>query len=105
MPSVPAATKKILIVEARDLDTDERMVRSSEIEMPADEQAQRAQLADAVARLHPDARMRSFGDGAASFLDSQRLVVAHYGDSDGQLTREAPPEPDEPVEQQSLFAA
>jgi hypothetical protein len=67
-----------LIVEARDLDTDARARQELDVDAPADEAGQRAQLAGVVARLHPEARMRSFGNGAASFLDSSHLVVAHY---------------------------
>lgn len=105
VPTVPAAAERILVVEARDLDTDERTVVTFEVEMPADESGQRAQLAAAVTRLHPGTRMRSFGDGAASFLDSQRLVVAHYGGAGGQLLHDRSAEPVEQVEQQPLFAA
>jgi hypothetical protein len=93
-----------LVVQARDLDTDERVVASFEVEMPPDEAGQRAQLAEVVARLHPGARMRSFGDGAASFLDSQRLVVAHYGGVPEQVVRESPGTGGGPMEQQRLFA-
>ena len=102
---MPAAAKRTLVVEARDLDTDERTVATIEVEMPVDEVGQRAQLSAAVTRLHPDARMRSFGDGAASFLDSQRLVVAHYGGPGGQLVHEGCADPAQQVAQQPLFAA
>lgn len=95
--------RRLLVVEARDLDTDERTRREIEVETPSDEAGQRAQLATVVGHLHPDARMRSFGGQAASFLDAVHLVVAHYG-----------PALDEPIrssddhlvtEQQPLFAA
>jgi len=97
-----AAAERLLIIEARDLDTDERTVATFEVEMPSDEAGQQAQITGAVARLHPDARMRSFGRGAASFLDSQRLVVAHYSGA------AQPPTSDDRIaqtEQQPLFAA
>jgi hypothetical protein len=61
------ALPRRLIVEARDLDTDARARQEVDVDAPADEAGQRAQLADVVARLHPEARMRSFGNGAASF--------------------------------------
>jgi len=70
-----------LIVEARDLDTDARARQDLDVDAPPDEAGQRAQLASVVARLHPEARMRSFGNGAASFLDSSHLVVAHYAEA------------------------
>ena len=72
------ALPRRLIVEARDLDTDARARQEVDVDAPADEAGQRAQLASVVARLHPEARMRSFGNGAASFLDSSHLIVAHY---------------------------
>jgi hypothetical protein len=70
-----------LIVEARDLDTDARTRQELDVDAPTDEAGQRAQLVSVVARLHPEARMRSFGNGAASFLDSSHLVVAHYAEA------------------------
>jgi hypothetical protein len=68
------ALPRRLIVEARDLDTDTRLRQELDVDAPTDEVGQRAQLA----RLYPEARMRSFGNGAASFLDSSYLVVAHF---------------------------
>lgn len=97
------ACEHTLIIEARDLDTDERTATTLSVSMPPDEAGQRQQLAAADARLHPEARMRSFGDGAASFLDSQRLVVAHYRRA--ATPRPAPEPPAEATEQQPLFAA
>lgn len=96
---------RTVVVEARDLDTDERTVARLEVDMPADEAGRQAQLAEMVARLHPDARMRSFGGAAASFLDAERLVVAHYDGTDRQPTPERPDDRIEPIEQQPLFAA
>ena len=72
------ARPRRLVVEARDLDTDARVREELDVDAPTDQAGQHAQLAAAVARLHPGARMRSFGDGAAPFLDSLHLVVAHY---------------------------
>jgi len=79
--SRPRVVPRRLIVEARDLDTDARTRSELEVEAPTDAAGQRAQLAVIVGQLHPLARMRSFDDGAASFLDSSHLVVAHYADS------------------------
>ncbi len=91
-----------VIVEARDLDTDARVRQEMDVDAPADEAGQRAQLAGVVARLHPKARMRSFGRGAASFLDSSYLVVAHYTEADQSAP--APSSPEASVEaQQPLF--
>ena len=71
----PSAT---LVVEARDLDTDERS-RATFAVVPASSAAeQHAQFAKAAAALHPSAKMRSFANGAATFLDHQHLIVAFY---------------------------
>lgn len=91
-----------LIVEARDLDTDARARRELDVDAPTDAAGQRAQLAGAVARLHPEARMRSFGRGAASFLDSSHLVVAHYSEADESRLAQSVPEASADV-QQPLF--
>jgi len=101
---VSGAAERILVVEARDLDTDERTVATFDVEMPADEAGRRAQLAGMVARLHPDARMRSFGGAVASFLDSERLVVAHYSATGRRPTHETSSDRMQQVEQQPLFA-
>lgn len=77
--------RRLLVIEACDLDTDARSRKELEVDAPTDESGQRVQLANIIARLHPGARMRSFGNGAASFLDRQHLVVAHYA---GVLTEE-----------------
>ncbi len=91
-----------LVVEARDLDTDARVRRELDVDAPSDQAGQRAQFAAAVARLHPEARMRSFGHGAASFLDSSHLVVAHYSEAD--MPPPVPSEPELSVDiQQPLF--
>lgn len=96
--------RRLLVVEARDLDTDARSRRELEIDAPTDESGQRAQIATVVAQLHPNAQMRSFGGEAASFLDREYLVVAHYAAAvaDGRTPGVASPAGDE---QQPLFAA
>jgi hypothetical protein len=98
------STTRTLVVEARHLDTDERTVASFDVEVPGHEAGQRAQLAELVEGLHPKARMRSFGDGAASFLDDKHLVVTHYVDHGDAADEHAePPLPARP-QQQVLFA-
>lgn len=96
--------RRLLVVEARDLDTDARSRRELEIDAPTDESGQRAQLVTVVAQLHPDARMRSFGGEAASFLDREHLVVAHYAATlaEARPSKSASRADDEP---QPLFAA
>lgn len=100
-----SAIERTLIVESRDLDTDARSVAALEIEMPDDHAAQRAQFERAVAPLHPAARLRSFGNGAASFLDSQSLVVAYLCGSSEASPDDRRARETEEIEQQALFAA
>ena len=91
-----------LIVEARDLDTDARVRQELDVDAPTDQAGQRAQLVSVVARLHPEARMRSFGNEAASFLDSSYLVVAHYAEARESASVVSVPETSTDV-QQPLF--
>jgi hypothetical protein len=106
-PAAPMrAATRTLVVEARHLDTDDRSVARFEVDMPVDEPGQRAQLSELVAGLHPAARMRSFGGGAASFLDAEHLVVAHYvGREQDEDSAERAVTARPPTRQQSLFAA
>jgi hypothetical protein len=67
-----------LVVEARDLDTDERSRATFAVPAVSTSDEERAQLAEAAAAVHPSAKMRSFADGAATFLDRQHLIVAFY---------------------------
>jgi hypothetical protein len=95
-----------VIVEARDLDTDldtdARVRQELDVDAPTDEAGQCAQLAGVVARLHPKARMRSFSRGAASFLDSSYLIVAHYAEADESTPAPSPPVASADI-QQPLF--
>jgi len=69
-----------LVVEARDLDTDERSRATFVVPATSNPADQRAQLVEATEAVHPYAKMRSFADGAATFLDRQHLIVAFYTD-------------------------
>jgi hypothetical protein len=65
-------------IEARHLDTDARsrtVVGAVGSSRPSE---QRAELVALVGRVHPRARLRSFADATATFLDSQHLIVASY---------------------------
>ncbi len=77
MSDAPLAT---LVVEARDLDADARSRETAAVSYPTNPADQRLQLAEAAAKLHPRAKMRSFANGAATFLDRQHLIVAFYAD-------------------------
>lgn len=98
MPSHPA--RRLVLIVARHLDTDERRQDAIAVLPARGEAAQREQLRALVAGVHPTARLRSFGRGAASFIDADHLVVAHYGaaiEAEGLDALEA-------VEQPALFA-
>jgi hypothetical protein len=99
----PRTVRRLLVVEAQELDSDRRSRHEIELDAPTDESGQRAQLATMVGQMHPGARMRSFGGEAASFLGKEHLVVAHYA---GAVDEESPPGSagSVHVEQQLLFA-
>jgi hypothetical protein len=73
-------TRTTLTIEARDLDTDARRRTTVEATPPADLAGQREALIVAVTGVFPEAELRSFADGAASFLDSRHLIVASYAE-------------------------
>jgi hypothetical protein len=77
---VSGGARATLVVEARDLDTDERSRATFAVPATSSPAEQRAQLAEATEAVHPSAKMRSFADGAATFLDRQHLIVAFYAD-------------------------
>ena len=97
----PAATTT-LTIEARDLDTDARERTVLDAVPPADPRRQRVALAEAVQRLFPRARLRSFANGAATFLDAQHLIVASYAQLPRANSRRAMAENGD---QKPLFAA
>jgi hypothetical protein len=92
-----------VIIETRDLDTDERGRTSLEVKVPGDKAEQRAMLAAAVADRFPDARFRSFADGAATFLDRQHLIVACFAKTNGRPAKRVKQQSATP--QETLFAA
>ena len=85
-------------ITARDLDTDARTVIEVEAGVPSDPAQQRTGLIGAVSSLHPEARIRSFADGAATFIDRQHLLVASYTNLPKQR-----PKPDAKRDQGRLF--
>lgn len=95
-----------VVIRAKRLDADESQEVAIEVEIPATEAGQRAQLTEMVHARYPEAEFRSFADDAASFLAHKVLIVAVYCRS----TREKDPgrgiEDDPPrLPQQQLFAA
>lgn len=98
-----AAPSVTVSVETRDLDRDER-VRTQVSVYPSDsDAADRATLIEVVARIKPDAKIRSFGDGAATFLGRQHLVIASFRESAKE--RRTRYRAARRSEQDSLFAA
>lgn len=87
MSAAPDHSTATLVVEARDLDTDARSRESFTVAYPPGSHEQRDQLAGAAAKVHPNAEMRSFAGGAATFLDRQHLIVAFYADLPAEPTR------------------
>jgi hypothetical protein len=71
-------TTVCVVVKLRDLDTDARAVFEHEVAPPRDASEQRARLVEAVAEHKPAAEIRSFANHAASFVDSEHLVVAYF---------------------------
>lgn len=92
-----------LIIEAPDLDTDARRRTMIDAVPPVDPTRQRAALVEAVEHLFPGARLRSFSNGAATFLDPQHLIVASYADLPDSRSQRRKSEPEE--RQEPLFAA
>jgi hypothetical protein len=67
-----------VVVKLRDLDTDARTVFEHDVAPPRDVSEQRARLVQVVAEHKPAAEIRSFANHAASFVDSDHLVVAYF---------------------------
>jgi hypothetical protein len=79
MSAAPEA-RVCVVVKLRDLDTDARALYEHEVTPPRDTGEQRAKLVEVVARHKPEAEIRSFANHAASFVDSEHLVVAYFKD-------------------------
>lgn len=67
-----------VLIEARDLDTDERDEVIVPAHRPTAEAGRKRELRELIAKEHPDATFRSFARDAASALGPQHLIVAHY---------------------------
>ena len=75
-----------VIVKLRDLDTDARTVFEHDVAPPRSAAEARRQLTMVVAEHKPDAEIRSFANLAASFVDSEHLVVAYF-EEPGQIKK------------------
>jgi hypothetical protein len=71
-------TTATVIVESRHLDTDARARDEYQVAMPTDQVQEKSRLVELVTGLHPHAKHRSYAEGAATFLDSDHLIVAFY---------------------------
>ena len=84
VPILPMATEKQptvqVVVKLRDLDTDARTVFEHDVTPPRSVGEERDRLVEIVARHKPDAEIRSFANHAASFVDSDHLVVAYFAE-------------------------
>lgn len=69
-----------VIVKLRDLDTDARTIFEHEVAPPRSLVEERDRLVAVVAQHKPDAEIRSFANHAASFVDSEHLVVAYFAE-------------------------
>lgn len=67
-----------VIVKLRDLDTDARTVFEHDVAPPRSVSEERDRLMEVVAEHKPEAEIRSFANHAASFVDSEHLVVAYF---------------------------
>ncbi len=90
-------------VETRHLDTDERERSEVGAAPQGSEALERAQLVEIVAQVMPGAKLKSFANGAATFLGRQHLVIAAYVEP--SRTRRARWEASQADHQDSLFAA
>lgn len=103
----------VVSIVARRLDSEEREESTVEVTRPVTEADLKARLIDLVGARYPAAELRSFADGAASFLAPKVLVVAAIeelrgagrGETDG-ATPGDPADDERPAPpQQQLFAA
>lgn len=89
-----------VLIETRVLGTDRRERVIRHVEAPGSVGEEREQLERAVAEVEPLARLRSFADGAATFLAPRRLLIASYrrrptvppSIDEGQVVNGEPPE-------------
>ncbi len=90
-------------VETRHLDTDERERFEFAVDACGSEAMERSQLVEVVGRVMSDAKIKSFANGAATFLGRQHLVIASYAEPlRARRTRWQASQADD---QDSLFAA
>lgn len=90
------------MVTAKSLDSDEAIETIRQVEPTSSELGIRRRISEIVSSLYPEAALRSFADGTASYLAPKLLIVASYrlaasqGDVEGD---------EDDGRQQQLFAA
>jgi len=95
-----------VLIEARDLDTDERSEVVLSAARPGSEEAREGELRSLIASVHPEAKFRSFAGDVATALGSQHLIVAHYIGEAAPARPAAERQPASPDgDQGELFAA
>jgi hypothetical protein len=67
-----------VIVKLRDLDTDAHTFFEHDVPPPRSPGEERETFIRLVAEHKPEAEIRSFANHAASFVDSEHLVVAYF---------------------------
>lgn len=96
-----------ILIETRDLETDraERVIRL--VDAPGSESEEREQLQRAVDSVDAEARLRTFANGAATFIAHRRLVIASFRERPARPATEGRATPIDPDEddQEQLFAA
>lgn len=90
-----------VIVKLRDLDTDAHTFFEHEVMPPRSPGEERETFIRLVAEHKPEAEIRSFANHAASFVDSEHLVIAYFEEPAeiGRVLREI----DRPRGQQQLL--
>jgi hypothetical protein len=99
---VQPTSSDTVVITAKRLDSDEAVETMVAVEAPSSEIGKRAQLAELVGDLYPNAEFRSFANDAATFLDHKVLVVAIYQRAEKGSDAEDAEGDDS---QQQLFAA
>jgi len=95
-----------VLIEIRDLETDqsERTIRL--VEAPRSEDEEREQLERAVESVDIEARLRTHSNGAATFIAHRRLVIASFREPPHRhVDRDATLDDRGEDEQEQLFAA
>lgn len=92
-----------LEIKLRHLDTGEESIETHELPAVTERKAQRFQVEQLLAKLHPEAKPRTYHDGVGTFLSREHLIIVGYdydGHRAGAKSRPVPAATDQPA----LFA-